>query len=176
MILNYFGTTVAAFTDSDWGGFEGIVFFAVIILMYLFVLCKFFINKRQMKTFIHTEGEIISVERYFYHSGGRRRSYFDPPDIPTDNGYRVKRAFKIKYTYRDNDYREHTGEFQSERGFSGMLVGQKLGIYFNPKNPSQSFSEKDIKEREVQVAGIFVGFTILLLMFIPVVLLYLKVK
>lgn len=174
MILNYFGMSVTAFTDSVWGAFEVIVFFAVIILMYFFVLCKFFINKRQMKTFIHTEGEIVSVERYFYHSG---RRYLDPPpDIPTDNGFRVKRAFKIKYTYRDNDYREHTGEFKSEKGFSGMLVGQNLGIYFNPKNPSQSFAENDIKEREVQVTGIFVGFTILLLMFIPVVLLYLKVK
>lgn len=127
-----------------------------------------------MKTFIYTEGEIISVEKYFYHSGGRR--YYDPSYVPTDDGYRIKRAFKIKYTYRDNDYREHIGEFKSERGFSGMLVGQKLGIYFNPKNPSQSFAEKDIKEREVQVAGIFVGFTILLLMFILVVFLYLKSK
>lgn len=166
-------TTIFNFISTERFGY--VVILAVYIIFAVLYLIRLYVNKRKRKSFLCTEGEITYVEKYSYHSGGRR--YIDPPvGVPTDNGYRVKYAFKVGYTYYDNDYRQHNGEFRVESGFPRMLVGQKLRVYFEPNNPSHSIADNDIKEQEKAGVGLYVFLVVTALIAVPFILMLIKVS
>lgn len=172
MFVNNFITMFNVISTESFGY---VVILAVLIISAVLYPIRLYVNKRKRKSFVCTEGEITYVEKYSYHSGGRR--YIDPPvGVPTDNGYRVKYAFKVGYTYYDNDYRQHNGEFRVESGFSGMLAGRKLKVYFDPNNPSHSIAENDIKEQEKAAVGLYVFLVIIVLMVVPAILMLIKVS
>ncbi len=161
------------FADNDFQLDKIIIILAILIISCIISLIKLFISKIRMKKFTCTEGKITYVEKFSYRSGGKR--YIDPPSyIQTDNGFRVKYALRVGYEYYDNDYQKHNGEFQVENGFAGMNEGSSLKIYFDPKKPSKSFAEKDIKEQEKLSVGIYVAFAVLALIAVPIILLYLS--